>query len=76
VGADGDTALLVAPGDADELALALRRLLDDAALRRRTGEAGRTRVLQRFTWRAAAQAMVEQYLEILEQEPRERARSC
>jgi glycosyltransferase involved in cell wall biosynthesis len=36
----GDAALLVAPGDADALADAVRRVLDDEALRARLVEAG------------------------------------
>jgi glycosyltransferase involved in cell wall biosynthesis len=41
--ADGETGLLVPPGDADALRGALRRLVDDAALRLRLGRAGRER---------------------------------
>jgi phosphatidyl-myo-inositol dimannoside synthase len=39
-----ETGLLVPPGSPDDLAAALLRLLDDEALRRRMGEAGRKRV--------------------------------
>lgn len=39
--ADGETGLLVAPGDGEALRSALRRLLADAALRARMGEAAR-----------------------------------
>ena len=59
------TALLVRPGDAGALAAAIGRLLDDAPLRERLGSAGRERVLQRFTWRSAAEATVEEYLRVL-----------
>jgi glycosyltransferase involved in cell wall biosynthesis len=38
---DGETGLLVAPGDPVALRAALVRLLDDPPLRRRLGEAGR-----------------------------------
>jgi len=38
---DGESALLVTPGDADALAAALRRLAGDADLRRRLSEGGR-----------------------------------
>jgi glycosyltransferase involved in cell wall biosynthesis len=47
--ADGETGLLVAPGDAAALAAALRRLATDAALRTRLGAAGRARVLARYS---------------------------
>ena len=45
---DGETGLLVPPGDADALARALIRLLKDDALRRRMGEAGRERATEKF----------------------------
>jgi len=40
---DGETGIVVPPGDAPALAGAVGRLLDDAGLRRRLGEAGRRR---------------------------------
>ena len=46
---DGGTGLLVPPEDPAALAEALRRLLADAGLRRRLGDAGRQLVLERFT---------------------------
>ena len=45
---DGQDGLLVAPSDAEALAAALTRLMDDAALRRRLGEAGRARVEDKY----------------------------
>ena len=41
--------LLVPPGDVDALVAAIRRLADDSVLRSRLGQAGRSRVLRRFT---------------------------
>jgi len=61
VGPDGGAGLLVAPGDAEALAAALARVLDDAGLRARLGAAGRARVLERFTWRQCAEATVAHY---------------
>jgi glycosyltransferase involved in cell wall biosynthesis/GT2 family glycosyltransferase len=45
---DGQTGLLVRPDDPDQLANAIRRLLDDPDLARRLGEAGREQVTERF----------------------------
>lgn len=60
-GNDGETAVLVPPADAGALAAGLGRVLDDAGLRARLGEAARGRVLDRFTWSAMAGATAEQY---------------
>jgi glycosyltransferase involved in cell wall biosynthesis len=57
----GDAALLVPPGDAQALATAIGTALDDPDLRLRLGAAGRARVLERFTWQAAAAQTAEVY---------------
>lgn len=46
---DGETGLLVKPGDAAALAAALERLVRDAELRRRMGERGACRVREAFS---------------------------
>lgn len=56
--ADGESALLFPPGDAPALAAAIRRLKADSALRERLGAAGQTLVMERFTWRARAEAIL------------------
>lgn len=66
VGADGETALLVPPGEPGPLAVAIERLLDDRGLRQRIGDAGRQRVLEQFTWRVAARRTAEQYAHLAE----------
>jgi glycosyltransferase involved in cell wall biosynthesis len=67
VGADGDTALLVPPGDSEALAGKIRMALDDPALRARVGAAGRQRVIDRWSWRHTAERTVEQYRARLEE---------
>jgi glycosyltransferase involved in cell wall biosynthesis len=47
---DGATGLLFEPGNADDLAQKMARLLDDAALRERMGLAGRKKFEEEFTW--------------------------
>jgi alpha-1,3-rhamnosyl/mannosyltransferase len=56
----GDAALLVAPDDIEGLARAMQTLLDNPALARRLGEAGRTQAA-RYTWVACAQEHVSLY---------------
>src|SRR5262249_25222262 len=51
---DGVEGLLVPAGDAGALAGALARLIEDPRRRARMGEAGRSRVLDRFTWQKVA----------------------
>jgi glycosyltransferase involved in cell wall biosynthesis len=46
---EGEDGFLVLPGDVDELADRLERLAADEELRRRMGEAGRERVLPRYS---------------------------
>ncbi|ACU71056.1 glycosyl transferase group 1 [Catenulispora acidiphila DSM 44928] len=65
-GRDGETTLAVPPGDPSALAGALTRVLRDADLRARLGAAARERVLEKFTWRAAAIATAERYRALIE----------
>ena len=60
-GTDGETALLVPPGDPGALAGAILRMLANPELRARVGAAGRKRALEKFTWRATAVGTAEQY---------------
>lgn len=47
---DGETGLVVPSEDSAALAAALRRLVDDAGLRRRFGTAGRVHVERKYEW--------------------------
>jgi len=51
VGVSEETGLLVEPDNPEALVVAIGRLLDDEQLRARLGAAGRTRVMERFTWK-------------------------
>ncbi len=53
------TALLVAPGDVDALVAAMERLLGDASLARRLGEAARKAAVERHSWREHTRGIVE-----------------
>ena len=64
-GRDGETVLSCPPGDADALAATIRRGLDDEVLRMRIGQAGRSRVVERWSWRHCASLTVDQYREVL-----------
>ena len=64
-GRDGETVLQCKAGDVDELVSVIRRGLDDAELRARVGEAGRRRVVERWSWKHCAQLTVDQYREVL-----------
>ena len=64
-GVDNDTVLSCPAGDADALAASIRRGLDNAELRNRIGAAGRTRVVERWSWKHCAQLTVDQYREVL-----------
>jgi glycosyltransferase involved in cell wall biosynthesis len=62
---DSESALLVPPGDAGALATAIVAALDDADLRRRIGEAGRRRAVERYSWSTAARDTAEHYRALL-----------
>ncbi len=57
----GDAAVLVTPGDAEELAAVLRRLHDSPAERSARGDLALDRVRERFAWPAVARATAGQY---------------
>jgi glycosyltransferase involved in cell wall biosynthesis len=61
---DGETGILIEPGDVDALAHAIVRLAKDPDLRRWMADAARQRAAL-FTWRAAADRLRPIYTEIL-----------
>jgi glycosyltransferase involved in cell wall biosynthesis len=65
--ADGETGILVPPRNAEALAEALRRYLDDPDLRRRHGAAGRDRVLRQFRQEIIWEALYREYSRLLQQ---------
>jgi glycosyltransferase involved in cell wall biosynthesis len=62
--ADGDTGLLVPPGDVDALADALESLVGDAPARRRMGDAARARYERMFTLERHVAEMSALYREL------------
>ncbi|HLV02272.1 MAG TPA: glycosyltransferase family 4 protein, partial [Acidobacteriota bacterium] len=60
---DGETGLLVEPGDVDGLTTALESLLSDPGRRREMGIAARRRVSEHFTWEKTADQLIQKVLE-------------
>lgn len=56
---DNETALLSVPGDADSVASAIARLVDDEKLRKRLGENARVEAVAKYTWEKHVQKIVE-----------------
>ncbi|MBN8443589.1 MAG: glycosyltransferase [Thauera sp.] len=63
---DDVNGLLIEPGDVAALAAAMNRLLDDAALRMRMGEAGRALVLDEFSVDAMCEGNLAIYRKVLQ----------
>ena len=76
VGEDGRTGLLVEPGDAGALAIAMDRVLGDPELGARLSEAGRKRVLERFTWQSCAKTTADHYGWTIENQARQASAAC
>jgi glycosyltransferase involved in cell wall biosynthesis len=56
---EGETGLLVTPGDVDELVDAVIRLVDDPELRARLGHAGRQEAFAKHTWQARTRKILD-----------------
>lgn len=65
VGKDGSCGLLVPPREPEALARAMGELLEDPERCISMGKAARRRVLELFSWRKAAEQLVEVYRELL-----------
>jgi glycosyltransferase involved in cell wall biosynthesis len=72
-GTDGETALIVQPGDASALAGALKRVIEDDALAAKLSTNARARVLDKFTWAAMAKQTAEQYRVVIDEYARKKA---
>jgi len=70
IGKDGDTAMVVPPGDSEALAAKIRWGLDQPDLRGTIGARGRKRIMDRWSWKHTAVKTVEQYRIRLEAERR------
>jgi len=65
-GTHNETVLQCPAANAEALAAVIATGLDSAELRARIGEAGRQRVVCRWTWKHCAELTVEQYREVLD----------
>lgn len=66
----GNAGVVVPAGDSGALARALAELLADEPRRAALGEKGRARIEAHFSWRLAADRLVEYYRRILGEKPR------
>jgi starch synthase len=64
---DGATGLLVPPARPDDLAGAIRKLLDDPDLARALGQAGRRRVEAMFSWASVAERTAAAYADAIDE---------
>jgi len=62
---DGETGILVPPGDVAALRAALERLLADPVERQRLGQAGRERIAEHFSWEGVTAATLTAYADAL-----------
>jgi glycosyltransferase involved in cell wall biosynthesis len=62
---DGETGVLVPPGDPDALASAIKTLLADSARCRTMGAAASKHIRRDFTWERTARETVDLYGEVL-----------
>jgi glycosyltransferase involved in cell wall biosynthesis len=74
VGSDGETALVVPPGDSEALAAKLLWGLGRSDLRTTVGAAGRQRVVDQWSWKHTAHKTVEQYRILLDEHAAARTR--
>jgi len=70
---DAVAGVLVAPGDVDALARAIRALIEDPGRCRSMGDAGARRIRERFSWERTAEETLALYEEVLQRHD-ERAR--
>ena len=64
---DEKTALLVEPGNANELSAAIMRLAESRELREALGEAARQTAVERHTWKRNAQKIMDAYNDWLQE---------
>jgi len=69
---DGETGLLVPPGDSGAIATAVARLLDDRELATRLGRAARNLISTRFSVEQMVRSTEDLYMELLARKQRQR----
>lgn len=66
---DGHNGLLTAPGDAPAMAVALKRLINDAALRSRLGQQAREDAVRKYSWENYLSRLERVYAAVIAGQP-------
>lgn len=63
---NGETGILVKPRDVESLVTAIEKLINDPSLAKKMGEAGRKRMVERYSWEIICDKLQKAYQEVID----------